>query len=569
MDDLPDALNRLATRLEILEQRVYVLEHPSEAQSPLPAQESIPLPAVQAVEAPAGSLAGGVFSVLGRAMLGIAGAYLLRAVAELSVLPRQTVAAIAILYAIAWLVSASRVKAGEWLAGTVYASTSALILAPMLWELTLRFKVLPAQMTAGVLCGFVIAASALAWKRDLAPVFWVANVTATAIALTLSIASHEIVPFIAVLLVMVLISEYGAGRNRETGVRVMVALAADVAIWAVIYIYASPQSTRVDYPVMGMATLLAPGFTLFLIFAASVIFKTAVQGKKITVFDTIQTMIAFLLAACGLLYFGPQTSATILGIFCLVLSAASYAGTFAFFDRAPDRMSGRRNYLVFASWSAALFLAGSLLCLPPWLMTVCLCLAAIVAAVAGARLKRQALELHGLVYLLAAAAVSGLLNDVLQALAGTLSGAPWWTIYVAAACAVLCYAAVKPCQGEQWTQQVVHIVFASMAAGAAAALLVQGLVGLIALSMIPGAHHVAFVRTLTLCAAALALAYSGAHWRRMELTRIGYAALVLVAVKLVFEDLRHGHLEFIAASIFLFAITLIAVPRVARMKQPV
>ena len=32
----------------------------------------------------------------------------------------------------------------------------------------------------------------------------------------------------------------------------------------------------------------------------------------------------------------------------------------------------------------------------------------------------------------------------------------------------------------------------------------------------------------------------------------------------VFEDLRHGHLAFIAASIFLFAVTLIVVPRVAR-----
>jgi len=51
----------------------------------------------------------------------------------------------------------------------------------------------------------------------------------------------------------------------------------------------------------------------------------------------------------------------------------------------------------------------------------------------------------------------------------------------------------------------------------------------------------------------------------MELTRIGYAALALVAAKLVFEDMRQGHLEFIAASIFLFAVTLIAVPRIARM----
>jgi hypothetical protein len=98
---------------------------------------------------------------------------------------------------------------------------------------------------------------------------------------------------------------------------------------------------------------------------------------------------------------------------------------------------------------------------------------------------------------------------------------------------------------------------------------VQGLAGLTSLKVIPGVQHLAFIRTLTVCAAAIALAFSGAHWRRMELTRIGYAALALLAVKLVVEDLRHGHLAFIAGSIFLFAITLIVVPRVAQMGQGV
>ena len=34
---------------------------------------------------------------------------------------------------------------------------------------------------------------------------------------------------------------------------------------------------------------------------------------------------------------------------------------------------------------------------------------------------------------------------------------------------------------------------------------------------------------------------------------------------MLFEDLRHGRMEFIAASFFLFAITLIGVPRLARI----
>jgi len=49
-----------------------------------------------------------------------------------------------------------------------------------------------------------------------------------------------------------------------------------------------------------------------------------------------------------------------LGAFCVVLSGAGYAAAFVYFDNAHER----RNYLVFACWSAALLLAGSLLCLP-------------------------------------------------------------------------------------------------------------------------------------------------------------------------------------------------------------
>jgi predicted tellurium resistance membrane protein TerC len=49
------------------------------------------------------------------------------------------------------------------------------------------------------------------------------------------------------------------------------------------------------------------------------------------------------------------------------------------------------------------------------------------------------------------------------------------------------------------------------------------------------------------------------------MTRMAYVALAFVAAKLLFEDLRHGHMEFTAGSIFLFAITLIAVPRLVRM----
>ena len=563
MQDLPDTLDRVENRLEALERRVFALEHPAGSASEVAAPELSQSPAAVRDEIFATPVASGAFSVLGKAMLGIAGAYVLRAVAESGALPGAAVAAVAIAYALAWLVWASRAKAGDWLAGTTYACTSALILAPMLWELTLRFNVLAAPASAGVISGFVIAASVLAWKRDFAPVLWVANLTASGIALALAIASHQMLPFIVVLLLMVLICEYGAALNREAGARVLVALAADVAIWGLIYIYESPQSARADYPPLGAIALITPGIVLFLILGTSVIYRTVLKRNRVSVFETIETIIAFLLAACGLIYFGPPWSIAALGIFCVALSFAGYAVAFVHFNIAREG----HNYRVFATWSAALFLAGILMCITKVWQAPWLGVAAVTATFASTWLRRMALELHGVVFLLVAAGISGLLNEIFSALAGTLPGAPGLGVCLVLVCAVLCYVAIKPCAEKSWTRQALSIVFAALAIGAAAALLVQGLVGLTALKVIPGAHHLAFIRTLTACGAAIVLAYSGAHWRRMELTRIGYVTLALLAVKLLVEDLRHGHLAFIAGSIFLFAITLIVVPRVGRMGQ--
>jgi hypothetical protein len=570
MGGLPDALNRLAARLETLERRVEALEHPSGASiaEPTPSLrvlEPIPSPASQAGDPLSIALAGGAFQVLGKAMLGIAGAYLLRAVAESTSLPKLGVAAIAIAYAMFWLVAATRTPAGAWFASTTYACTSALILAPLLWELTLRFNVLPTPAAAGVLGAFICAATALAWKRNLASVFWVVNTMAALVAVVLSIATHEVVPFTAVLLLMVLLSEYAVERGRGQGVQFLVAAAADIAIWALIFIYSSPQSTRADYPVLGTAALLAPAFILFAIYGVSVTVKTALLRQKITAFETIQTTIAFLLAASSLLYFEPGGGTIDLGVACLILSATGYAAVFALFDRVPEK----RNYRIFANWSAALLLAGCVLCLPPLWMAASLGVVSVVCTFLGARLSRMVLQFHGLAYLLAGAVASGLLAYTLNALAGTLPGAPSMSVCLVSVCAILCYAAGKLCRGEGWSQRVLPYVSATLAIGAIVSLIVEGLMGLLvplSLSMNPGPHHVAFIRTFTICAGALALAFSGAHWRRTELTRIGYAALVLVAAKLVFEDLRHGHLEFIAASIFLFAVTLIVVPRITRME---
>jgi len=563
MTDRPENIDQLTERLVALERRVYVLEHTTAAPPPLtlptrvqpaPLQAAVVHPMVQASSA---------FSVLGKAMLGIAGAYLLRAVAESSLLPRPVAAAVAIAYAILWLVVAARMAAGAWFASLTYACTAGLILAPMLWELTLRFEVLTAAVAAGSLAVFVGVAFALAWKREGRAVLWVASITAVAVAVSLSITSHQMAPFIALLLFMAAFSEFSVACGNASGTRIIVALGADVVLWVQIYIYSGPRGAHPDYPPAGMAALLLPSFTLFLLFAVSVVRKTIAKQETISVFESIQAMAAFLLAACAWLYFGPASSAFVLGILCLAFSAACYVAVYRLFERNPER----RNATVFGWWSVALLLAASLLCLPAGWQAAWLSVVAIAAVLLGERLPRPALVWHGFAYVCAAAIMSGLPAFLYGALVGSVPGNPAPGLYVAAVSAAFCAALQRPRPDERWMLQIQHLAFEILAVGALAALLAQGLAALVALRLIPAAYHLALIRTLTLCMAAFGLAFGGARMERREMTRMSYAILVLVAAKLIFEDLRNGRLEYTAASIFLFAVTLIAVSRSTRQGQ--
>jgi hypothetical protein len=550
--------------LETLESRVSLLEHPSEARAiPAPAPIALQTTVPQAIDPSSFTHAGATFAVLGKAMLGITGAYVLRAIAESGSFPKLAVAALAIAYAGMWLVWAVRVPAGAWFASTTYAATSALILAPMLWELTLRFKVLSPSTAAAVLAVFILAAYALAWKRDLVSVVWVANVAASAAAMALLAATHDLLPFLWVLLLMALVTELAVGRDRWLSVRPLVAAAADLAVYALVFIYTSPENSRADYPTLSIASLLAPACALLLIYGTSVAVRTTLLRHQITLFEAAQTIVAFLLAAAAVLHFGRAIDGRAFGVFCLLLAPACYAAIYLCFDGAAQH----RNYRVYSLWSTALLLAGCFLCLSPLWLAILLGMAAILATYLGVRESRKVLELHGLVYLIAVAFASGLMGYASHALAGEFPAPPSGIVWVICAAVVLCYAIEGEFKTTQWQQRLLQTISASLAVGALATLLLTALVWLTSVVIAPSAFHVAVIRTLTGCALALVLAFLAPRWDRTELVWLAYATLVLIALKLLLEDLRLGHPEFIAASIFLYAVTLMLVPRLAR-KSP-
>ena len=565
MDDLRDALARLDARFEVLERRVAQLErNQQEAPSVLPSitETEVSDPTATLAQPVVLAPAENIFSVAGRSMLGIAGAYVLRASAESGSFPRLAVVVLALVYAGTWLVWAARAAPAARFTRFAYALTASLILVPMLAELTLRFQVLPDAVTAALLSTYVLGAFALAWKRSLSSLAWVATGAALATALGLLIVSRDLAPYVVALLVMAAASEIAAAAGRWEALRFAVFPAAVIATLILIYIQSLPASSRPDYPSVSTSVVLALTTLLFVIYGASTAYATIVQGRAISIFGLVQSVATFLLAAVSCLWLAPGGGHIALGCFCWIMAAACYAAAFFRFDRVADA----HNYHVYSTWSVALVMAGSFLLLAPNAQALFLSALAIAATVAGVRIARLTLEFHGLVYLTGAAFASSLLIYAARALAGTFPTAPGWLVWVVAVAALVCYAIGGRFRGDLWNHKLMRVLSAALAVSAVATFLVSSLVWLAASGMTLGASHVAVIRTLITCALALALAFGGSRWGRSELVWTAYGTLAFVTAKLIFEDLPHSHSGPIAISIFLYAVSLILIPRLARTK---
>ena len=498
-------------------------------------------------------------AVFGKAVLGIAGAYLLRAIAESGSIPKLPVLVLAIVYAGIWLVWAVRTHAANHFASVTYAITAALILSPLLWESTVRFQVLPPVFTAAVLVAFVVLALALAWRQNLQAIPWVATVAAVATALALIIATHDLVPFTAGLLAVALVSEMVVGLGPRLTVRAVPAIAADFAVWLLVYLMTSPEGVPAEYRPIGATTITMLCLALLAIYGGSIGMRSFGLRHRLTIFEIAQGIVAFVLATFGTLRASPG-SAPALGAFFLLVAAVCYWGALSRFTADEQN----RNRRVCAWYAVALLLAGSLLLFSANLQAPFLCLAAVTAAFLYMRTGKLSLGVHVSLYLAAAAILSGLLNLAGNALAGTVPSSLDAGAWVVAVSAGLCYAIGWRASTDQWKQRLLWIVPCVLVAGVAATLAVMVSVRLGSASGMLNASRLSVVRTVVTCSVALILGFSGSRLKRAELLWVAYVAIAFGTLKLLFEDLRFGNAASLVASLLFYGLILILIPRLTR-----
>ncbi len=549
VQELSASERTLLERLQRLEEKLAHMERA------LPA----PAPEIEtALTAPDAATVTGVVSLLGRALVVLGGAYLLRALTESGALPRQAGMGLGLVYALSGLYFAHRAaKGGQSQSAVGHGLTSAAIAYPLLWEGALRTAALGAIPAAVGLGGFAAACLFLAWRHQLSSLAWAGILPAGGSALLLIFKLESFEPF-AVLLMLLLPALLLLTRDRWTGLKWAGAAGFDVAMAVLVIVAAGPRRPQ-WFSVTALTVVLVLYGAMYLI---SFVFRAVSTGAP-GVFEVVQGVAVLAAGLEGALQVSPAPA--LIGALALATAAALYALSF---KRLTDPPSAAAWYLT--AMAAALALEGVRAALPLSAALAAWAVLGLGAAALSARpggvLWCWQAALFATVCALASS-LPGALVDAFTGDAGTAWRSGNWTAWLAlAVCAGACVLMLRPSEERRtaWWRipPVVALALALLGAGA---LLVSALAGPIA--GVPSGDAdlglLASVRTGVVAAMALVLALLGRRTYR-ELAWLVYPLLLLGGLKLLLEDVARGRPATMFISLVLFGGALVGAPWVLR-----
>ncbi len=506
--------------------------------------------------------------VFGKALLAIAAAYLLRALAEARVLPLPVCVGAGILYSFIWLFMAARAAPERRGVAMVHGATSALILAPLLWESTVRFAALPATVAAASLIGYATFGLLISWRKNLDMVAWITTLTALATATALLLATKDLPPFTAAVLATAAVVELSACFNHWLRKRWVPALLSDLLVLLLTYIAARPQGVPEGYAPITTVEVLAAQIALLGIYLGSTAVRTLLREYTITVFESAQCVAAFLICLDGVLrvYRGDRLATTAAGLFLLACGAFCYAIAHVVL---ANKVLSHRNFHIYSAFALGLALSGSRILLNGTPLAAIWGAAGVLCVWLGKRSGKAMLEWHGLVYLLFLAISSGFLSWSGARLLGTGTGwvSPGLEGWIAAGALVLAHGSasisVLPI-GASWDAKVRTVALAAGAVWCAAGF--GAAVVAVACMAVAGearaAAACATLSTAVLTCLTLVTAWVGRRWQRREFSWLVYPLMIFTAYKLLTQDLQESHKLALFVSLLLYGGALVLLPRI-------
>jgi len=562
-------IERLERKVEELTERVRRVEEEllsRTASDPTPAT-----PPAREEEAPArkGRIPATVFlSLVGRSLIVLGGAFLLRWLTQSGVLPQKLGSVLGMLYALAWVAMADfDAGRGRRHSASFHGVAGSLIALPLLVEVTTKFHYLTPKLSAIHLLAFIILGLVVAGRRKLRALAWLVTVPAAPLAFLLAVKTQATTPFLVSLLILGFATLWlGYLRHWHVLATVMAGF-VNVGLSLMVMDYVVVSNRVSSEPDAALWEVLFLLFGLVALYFGSYCYRVFSRKRTITPIEIGNTLVVVLvgLGGAAMVIDASKHSMFPLGIVCIVLAMASYTAAYGFL---PRRDPNRRNFLFYTLIALAMVLLGFEMLLQRPAAAVALTATALVAGALAKRISSPILYLHGAAYLIAAIFRSGLLAVTKSGLVGqSVALADWLHVPLLS---ILALTAIYPWlprpQGrptDTYLGRRAIDLFLLIAVLASSALVVSLVAQLSPRGEGAGLYKglLACTRTGALALAAALLAWNSRRSRFGNLTWLVYTLLVLGAVKLVYEDITAGDAATLFFSLGLYGGVLILAPR--------
>jgi hypothetical protein len=559
----------LVAALEQLERRVESLERALALVGPLPTASALPVPdtaPVERAEAPPAEWAPvTVVTLVGRTLIALGGAYLLRALTESATIPPALGVVVGFLYAQLWLTLCSRAGLrGERPSAVFHGLTAALVAFPLVWETTARFGLVNPTMGAllvGVGTGLMFAVARLSRMQAIA---WFGAVGGTVTALALAPATSAFVPY-TVLVACIGVAALWLGYVDDwVGLRWPVAGAANLLVLAITIRALDPDAA----PAVPVVVTVAVQMFVLAIYLGSFVGRTLVLGREVVPFEIAQSAAVMAVSFGGalLVLSSARVSALPLGLAALAAGAGAYAFSFLYVERRRQW----RNLAFFTSLAVGFSLAGVVVVAAPAAAALIIGALALLCAEWARRSARLTLAVHATVFAGAMVWITGLAGAATFAL-GAPASAAWPALDAGMLLALATVAASVAWPAPPalaWLETPAArafrlsrmTLFVWVAAGIAVSLAVRVLSGVAPVD----AGVIATLRTVVLVAAATALLWLPRPESHVERSWLAIAVLGLLALKFVAEDLPRGRPATLFVALAVYGAALVIAPRLAR-----
>ncbi len=474
--------------------------------------------------------------LVGRTLIVLGVAFLLRAVTESGALPATVGVAIGLVYAVSWLVIALRPAVSR--TSAAYHGVAAILAAyPLIFEAVRRFDVLGAWSSAFTLATVSVIWVLLAWRKMLNGVAWVATLGAMALALLLMGETGSMVPFVWYLTGLGVTTLWMGYRLKWHLLRWPTAALLDGVLLLMTFLVVSGR-TDVE-PLVAMAA----GTAAFAAYLVSFVVRNLIRERNIVIFEILQTIVVLVCALGGAMWIAvsKETLQIPLALAVLALAAASYGVSFVFI---PRHFKSPGNFFFYSSLALVLVLgAGSFVAegLPSSVLWSAF---ALTSAYLAGRYDKPVLALHCAIYLVAGLIGADGVQTGFRMLVVKVDGG--WAVAGTGAMLILfasmIAAGIHPIDRKGsytiWTIAKLAIL---AVLGWNLATVIMSVIGSAFLGSAPDAAVVSVVRTAVLSGLTILTAWLARFPALSPARHLANILLVVLAMKLIWDDLRVGN----------------------------